>query len=67
MFGGDDTVIYWKCESGQMLKEVLLIPVTNMIKERALILAAQQVMLSHCSDFFFFLKLFVLLNEMLNL
>ncbi|KAK7478911.1 hypothetical protein BaRGS_00029892 [Batillaria attramentaria] len=46
VFGGDENVVYWKCEAGQMLKEKLLIPVTNMAKERALILAAQQ----HMSD-----------------
>ncbi|XP_048239518.1 cilia and flagella-associated protein 47-like isoform X3 [Haliotis rufescens] len=46
MFGGDDRVIYWKCEAGQILKENLLIPVTNMAKERTLTLAAQQ----HMSD-----------------
>ena len=44
-FGGDESVIYWKCESGQTLKETLLIPVTNMVKERALIIAAQQVLI----------------------
>ncbi|XP_035825915.1 cilia- and flagella-associated protein 47 [Aplysia californica] len=43
-FGGDESIIYWKCESGQTLKESLLIPVTNMVKERALIIAAQQQM-----------------------
>ena len=43
LYGGDDSVIYWKCEANQTLKEKLLIPVTNMAKERALILAAQQV------------------------
>ncbi|KAK3775916.1 hypothetical protein RRG08_017206 [Elysia crispata] len=43
-YGGDDSIIYWKCESGVTLKESLLIPVTNMVKERALIIAAQQQM-----------------------
>ncbi|XP_055954756.1 cilia and flagella-associated protein 47 [Patella vulgata] len=42
--GGEETVIYWKCDSGQPLKQTLLIPVTNMTKEKALILAAQQRM-----------------------
>ncbi|XP_070190234.1 cilia and flagella-associated protein 47-like isoform X3 [Littorina saxatilis] len=45
-YGGDDNVVFWKCEANQALKENLLIPVTNMAKERALILAAQQ----HMSD-----------------
>ncbi|ESO84826.1 hypothetical protein LOTGIDRAFT_196276 [Lottia gigantea] len=42
--GSEDNVVFWKCDSGQTLKETLLIPVTNMAKERALILAAQQRM-----------------------
>ncbi|KAL8606797.1 hypothetical protein ACOMHN_049626 [Nucella lapillus] len=46
LFGGEDNVVYWKCEASQPLKEKLLIPITNMAKERALILAAQQ----HMSD-----------------
>ena len=49
LFGGDERVIYWKCEAGQMLREKLLIPITNMAKERALIVAAQQVRLIVCS------------------
>ncbi|KAH9504693.1 Cilia- and flagella-associated protein 47 [Bulinus truncatus] len=46
MFGGDDSVIYWKSEVGMTLKEVLQIPITNAARERALILASQQ----HMSD-----------------
>lgn len=43
MFGGDDAIIYWKCEAGITLKEVLKIPITNAARERALMLASQQV------------------------
>ncbi|XP_076467202.1 cilia and flagella-associated protein 47-like [Babylonia areolata] len=46
MYGGEESVVYWKCETNQTLREKLLIPVTNMARERALILAAQQ----HMSD-----------------
>ncbi|XP_055888207.1 cilia and flagella-associated protein 47-like isoform X1 [Biomphalaria glabrata] len=46
MFGGDDAIIYWKCEAGITLKEVLKIPITNAARERALMLASQQ----HMSD-----------------
>ncbi|CAH1800026.1 unnamed protein product [Owenia fusiformis] len=44
MFGGNDSVIYWKCECGQSLKESLSIPVTNAARENALVVAAQQHM-----------------------
>lgn len=43
LFGGDDRVVYWKCESGQTLKESIHVPITNKAKERALLMAAQQV------------------------
>lgn len=43
LFGGDDRVVYWKCEAGQTLKESILVPITNKVKERALLMAAQQV------------------------
>lgn len=46
VFGGNENVIYWKCEANQLLHEKLVIPMTNVTKERALILAAQQ----HMSD-----------------
>jgi hypothetical protein len=39
----DENAVYWKCEANQLLQEKLLIPVTNNARERALILAAQQV------------------------
>ncbi|XP_059154686.1 cilia- and flagella-associated protein 47-like isoform X2 [Physella acuta] len=44
MFGGDDSIIYWKCDAGVTLKETLHIPVSNISKERALIQASQQSM-----------------------
>lgn len=44
LFGGDDRVVYWKCESGQTLKESIHVPITNKAKERALLMAAQQRM-----------------------
>lgn len=43
-FGGRDDVIYWKCEEGQILEEMLSIPVTNVRREEALITAAHQQM-----------------------
>ena len=43
-FGGRDDVIYWKCEEGQILEEVLTIPMTNIRREEALITAAHQQM-----------------------
>ena len=43
-FGGRDDVIYWKCDEGQMLEEVLTIPMTNIRREEALITAAHQQM-----------------------
>jgi len=46
LFGGDDRVVYWKCEAGQTLEEKLVIPIANKVKEKALLLAAQQVSLS---------------------
>ncbi|XP_076799523.1 cilia- and flagella-associated protein 47-like isoform X2 [Clavelina lepadiformis] len=44
LFGGDDRVVYWKCENNGNLVENLLIPVTNDSKERALRVAAKQRM-----------------------
>lgn len=44
LFGGDDRVVYWKCENDSTLKEKLLIPVTNEAKELALRVAARQRM-----------------------
>lgn len=43
-FGGRDDVIYWKCEEGQILEEVLTVPMTNIRREEALITAAHQQM-----------------------
>ncbi|KAL3884217.1 hypothetical protein ACJMK2_030436, partial [Sinanodonta woodiana] len=44
LFGGDDRVVYWKCEAGQLLEENLIISASNEARERALLLAAQQQM-----------------------
>lgn len=44
LFGGDDRVVYWKCEAGQELQENLIIPYSNQARERALRLASQQRM-----------------------
>lgn len=49
LFGGDDRVVYWKCEAGQTLKESIHVPITNKVKERALLMAAQQVKDQHTS------------------
>lgn len=43
-FGGKEDVIYWKCEEGQLLEEVLTVPMTNIRREEALITAAHQQM-----------------------
>ena len=43
LFGGDERVVYWKCEAGQVLKENLTIPLNNKAREKALLLASQQV------------------------
>lgn len=43
MFGGDDNIIYWKCECGRELQETIRVPVNNVAKEKALIIAAEQV------------------------
>ena len=48
LFGGDERVVYWKCEAGQVLKENLTIPIINPAKEKALMLASQQVGGSCC-------------------
>uniref|UniRef100_H2XR20 Uncharacterized protein n=2 Tax=Ciona intestinalis TaxID=7719 RepID=H2XR20_CIOIN len=44
LFGGDERIIYWKCENNSTLQEKLLVPVTNEAKEKALRLAARQRM-----------------------
>lgn len=43
LFGGDDRVVYWKCEAGQELQEYLTVPYSNQAREKALLLASQQV------------------------
>ncbi len=49
MFGGDDSIVYWRCECGQTLQEKLQIPVINRAREQALVIAAKQV---YCVDLF---------------
>ncbi|KAL4233464.1 hypothetical protein ACF0H5_008145 [Mactra antiquata] len=44
LFGGDDRVVYWKCEAGTELQEYLTVPLNNGARERALLLASQQRM-----------------------
>ncbi|XP_053397416.1 cilia- and flagella-associated protein 47-like isoform X4 [Mercenaria mercenaria] len=44
LFGGDERVVYWKCEAGQELQEYLTVPFTNQAREKALLLASQQRM-----------------------
>jgi len=40
----EDVVVHWKCENISILKESLMIPITNALKERALRAAARQRM-----------------------
>jgi hypothetical protein len=40
LFGGDDRIVYWKCEAGQTLQENLHVPTTNKAREKALLMAA---------------------------
>lgn len=47
LFGGDDRVVYWKCEAGTELQEYLTVPLNNGARERALLLASQQVRVLH--------------------
>ncbi|XP_022089961.1 cilia- and flagella-associated protein 47-like isoform X2 [Acanthaster planci] len=44
VYGGDDRVIYWRCDSNTVLREELIIPTTNAAREKALVVAAQQRM-----------------------
>ncbi|XP_072178621.1 cilia- and flagella-associated protein 47-like [Diadema setosum] len=44
LYGGDDRIIYWRCDSNTVLNEELMIPTTNAARERALVIAAQQRM-----------------------
>ena len=52
-YGGDDKVVYWKCEVGQILQENLSIPMKNLSRERALIHAARNVRQPHSKHFAF--------------
>ena len=36
IYGGDDRVLYWKCESGETFTENIVIARTNLTKENAL-------------------------------
>jgi hypothetical protein len=36
VYGGDDRVLYWKCDSGETFTENILIARTNLTKENAL-------------------------------
>ncbi|XP_041462969.1 cilia- and flagella-associated protein 47-like isoform X1 [Lytechinus variegatus] len=44
LYGGDDRIIYWRCDSNSILNEELMVPITNSARERALVIAAQQRM-----------------------
>lgn len=35
-FGGDDRVVYWKCENGETFTEELAVPLENTARENAL-------------------------------
>lgn len=43
-FGGDERVVYWKCEHNESFTEDLYIPLVNEARENALAIAAQQRM-----------------------
>ena len=36
IFGGDERVVYWKCDSNETFTENLYIPLTNSAREKAL-------------------------------
>ena len=58
MYGGDDRVLYWKCDNGETFKENILIAKTNLAKENAL----GRLMLSkvtHSLSFSSSLKLYI--------
>ena len=42
-FGGQEGVIYWRCEVGQTLNESIAVPMLNDAAEQALLTVAQQV------------------------
>ncbi|XP_077977423.1 cilia- and flagella-associated protein 47-like [Glandiceps talaboti] len=44
VYGGDDRVIYWRCDTNNTLQEELYIPIANKARENALVIAAQQRM-----------------------
>ncbi|PFX34680.1 Calponin-likey domain-containing protein 2 [Stylophora pistillata] len=43
-FGGDERVVYWKCDNDESFTEDLYIPLVNETRENALAIAAQQRM-----------------------
>ncbi|XP_064627283.1 cilia- and flagella-associated protein 47-like isoform X2 [Lineus longissimus] len=43
-YGGDDSIVYWKCEVNQTLDETINVPISNAVREKALLLASQQFM-----------------------
>lgn len=43
-YGGDERVVYWKCEHDESFTEDLCIPIVNEARENALAIAAQQRM-----------------------
>lgn len=44
LFGGDPTIIYWRCNADQKLSEVIKLPIVNDTREKALAIAAKQQM-----------------------
>ncbi|RDD38935.1 Cilia- and flagella-associated protein 47 [Trichoplax sp. H2] len=44
LFGGDPTIIYWRCNADQKLNEVIKLPIVNTVREQALAIAAKQQM-----------------------
>ncbi|XP_070567350.1 cilia- and flagella-associated protein 47-like [Ptychodera flava] len=46
IYGGDERIIYWRCETNNTLQEEIHIPIANKARENALVIAAQQRMSS---------------------
>ena len=44
LYGGDDRIVYLRCEAKKEITETLHIPITNVAREHALVVAAQQLM-----------------------
>ncbi|XP_075257847.1 cilia- and flagella-associated protein 47-like isoform X3 [Convolutriloba macropyga] len=44
LYGGDDRIVYLRCEAKKEISETLHIPITNVARENALVIAAQQLM-----------------------